>query len=289
MGNTASNDQQNSFGAACSELMGYSAFCYILPFMEQGASYASYNFVWEGDMYPNAAITSANLTAGVQKIASYICPSDLPAATADPTQYSIAISQCSYGESRGRYENIFFNWISNSGVATQYPNTCGYGGGDGMFMPEGSVRVADVTDGTSNTFLFGEMSRFKNEPGNSAFQWASLVAAWGDTSFFSGGVRPTGGAFVVPQLNAPPDITGNIFSACFANTVYPPDWLQNAAVPGGPCNMLGQWAFRSFHPGGGNFAMADGSVKFIKNSVNMLTYRALGTRNLGEVISSDQY
>jgi prepilin-type processing-associated H-X9-DG protein len=60
-------------------------------------------------------------------------------------------------------------------------------------------------------------------------------------------------------------------------------------VPGGPCNTLGQWGFRSFHPGGVNFAFADGSVKFIKNSVNLNTYRALGTRNVGEVVGADQY
>ena len=45
----------------------------------------------------------------------------------------------------------------------------------------------------------------------------------------------------------------------------------------------------SFHPGGCNFAFADGSVRFIKDSVNMLTYQALGTRAGGEVISSDSY
>ena len=45
----------------------------------------------------------------------------------------------------------------------------------------------------------------------------------------------------------------------------------------------------SNHPGGCNFAFVDGSVRFIKNSVNMLTYESLGTRAGGEVISSDSY
>jgi prepilin-type processing-associated H-X9-DG protein len=45
----------------------------------------------------------------------------------------------------------------------------------------------------------------------------------------------------------------------------------------------------SYHPGGANFAFADGSVRFIKDSVNMLTYESLGTRAAGEVISSDSY
>ncbi len=46
---------------------------------------------------------------------------------------------------------------------------------------------------------------------------------------------------------------------------------------------------RSLHPGGVNSLMADGSVKFVKNTINIATWQALGTRNGGEVISSDAY
>jgi prepilin-type processing-associated H-X9-DG protein len=45
----------------------------------------------------------------------------------------------------------------------------------------------------------------------------------------------------------------------------------------------------SNHPGGANILMADGSVRFLKNSVSQLTVWALGSRNRGEVISSDSY
>jgi prepilin-type processing-associated H-X9-DG protein len=45
----------------------------------------------------------------------------------------------------------------------------------------------------------------------------------------------------------------------------------------------------SRHPGGANVSMADGSVRFVKTTVNIQAWRALGTRNLGEVISSDSY
>jgi prepilin-type N-terminal cleavage/methylation domain-containing protein/prepilin-type processing-associated H-X9-DG protein len=283
MGNVANNDQAGPFGAACSQLMGYSAFAFILPYMEQGAGYASYNFVIPGDSFPTAISSSPNLTAGIQKIAAYVCPSDTVAPQINPSQYTIAVNQSSYGMSRGRQENIFFNWAPS----TNFASTCNFGGGDGMFMPEGVVRIAEVTDGTSNTFLFGEMSRFKNEPGNSAFQWSNIVAAFGGV--FPGEVRPTGGAFVVPKLNAPADTTGAVISACFAGAVFPPDWINNGNSPNGPCLNLGQWAFRSLHPGGANFAFADGSVKFIKETINITTYRALGTRNLGEITSADAY
>ena len=48
-------------------------------------------------------------------------------------------------------------------------------------------------------------------------------------------------------------------------------------------------AFGSLHPGGANFAMSDGSVRFLKSTINMTIYHALGTRAGGEVISADAY
>ena len=293
MGNTATNPTANAFGGACLVGTLYSAFDYILPYMEQGTGYNAYNFIWPGDTYPKAVTTGANVTAGTQKIASYICPSDQPSIAIDPTKYTIAINQGSYGMNRGRLENIFFNWALAGPLpdtTQQYASTCNYGGGDGAFMPESVTRIADFSDGTSNTFFFGEMSRFPTEPAN-IFQFMTLTSAWGDSTWSTSGIRVTGGAFVIPALNSPPDTStgATVLSACFAGTAQPPDWLKNANIPGGPCNTLGQWAFRSFHPGGGNFAMADGSVKFIKNSINLVTYRALGTRNLAEIVSSDSY
>ena len=136
------------------------------------------------------------------------------------------------------------------------------------------------------------MSRFLNEAAGDGFMISNVMAWVGDSAYNwpGGSSRITGGAFVVPAPNVGPDTTGQSFRGCFAaNVAFPPDWLMNANVPGGPCNTLGQWGFRSLHPGGVNFAMTDGSVKFIKNSVNLIAYRALGTRNQGEIVGADQY
>jgi prepilin-type N-terminal cleavage/methylation domain-containing protein/prepilin-type processing-associated H-X9-DG protein len=269
----------------------YSAFAYILPFMEQGAGYAAYNFSMPGDMYPTTvAANNPNFTAGVQSIASYLCPSDTVAAQDNYQVNYTARKQGSYAESRGTQENIYYNWAVNAypDINAPYYSTCNYGGGDGLFMPSSVVKIAMVTDGTSNTFMFGEQSRFKNDPATSQFGWMNLLAAWGDGTWPTG-VRITAGAFVVPVLNAPADTTGTIINACFAGAVQPPDWLKNATIPNGPCNQLGQWGFRSFHPGGANFAMGDGSVKFVKNAINLTVYRALGTRAGGEIVSADAY
>jgi prepilin-type processing-associated H-X9-DG protein len=69
-----------------------------------------------------------------------------------------------------------------------------------------------------------------------------------------------------------------------SRAAFPPDWIN---VPA--CANLGQWGFRSLHPEGANFAFADGSVKFIKQTISKSTYRALGTRSGSEVLSADQF
>ncbi len=270
----------------------YSAFDFILPFMEQGTDYNSWNFQVCSDLSGQGitAQYNPNFTAGYMSITSYLCPTDTPSSPDQLTVNYTPRKQASYAENRGRQENICFTWgVTYPDPAQPYYQSCNYGGGDGMFMPVASVRIQDVTDGTSNTFLFGETSRFLSEPPSSQFYWVSFLACFADPYVPAVGFRPVGGAFVIPYLNSPLDLTGAAEGPCFANAAFPPDWINNAAVPGGPCNTLGQWGFHSLHPGGANFSFADGSVKFIKSSVNPIPYRALGTRNLGEVVSSDSY
>ena len=75
-------------------------------------------------------------------------------------------------------------------------------------------------------------------------------------------------------------------TANYSHTI-PPNYAQNdcdnSAVQGG------HGAARSYHPGGANAAFADGSVHFFKNSINPVTWFALGTRMGGEVVSADSY
>jgi len=82
----------------------------------------------------------------------------------------------------------------------------------------------------------------------------------------------------------------------FFNTVIPPNSKQNpwnSCHLGGGIGAAGDSATcsnaTSFHPGGCNYTFADGSVKFLKETIDMKTYWALGTKAGGEILSSDSY
>ncbi len=117
-----------------------------------------------------------------------------------------------------------------------------------------TVTMASITDGTSNTVTVGESIPAQRADNN----------VWTFSGVTNGMTVPinqySGGAFVT-----------------FGGT----NWSQRGAYS--------NTGFKSLHPGGGNFAFGDGSVHFLKASINMFTYCALGSRNGGEVISSDSY
>ena len=118
--------------------------------------------------------------------------------------------------------------------------------------------IASVTDGTSNTIFAGE--GLPLEDPNSEM--------WG----FTGGAL----GVTVPlnwKTTRPTCLDGKSYGSS--------DW--------GCRFSYAARGFKSRHPGGGNFLFADGSVKFLKNSINRATYAALGSRAGGEVVSADAY
>lgn len=71
-------------------------------------------------------------------------------------------------------------------------------------------------------------------------------------------------------------------------TAVPPNWVPPASKASP--DLWWQWySFRSQHPGGVNFALCDGSVRFIKNTVDIATYQAISTRRENEIVSADAY
>jgi prepilin-type N-terminal cleavage/methylation domain-containing protein/prepilin-type processing-associated H-X9-DG protein len=270
--------------------IGHTAFVYILPFLEGGTAYNAWNIA-------RTYNSVANNTGSSTKLSSYVCPSDTPSAP-DPTG-DFPAAQGSYAACEGTQMQIIWNW-SNVGAPDptgQFFSSCNEGPGDGIFAPSWVTKVAQVTDGTSNTLFFGEMTRFINEMGASNFQFNYAAGTWAGPpwtgpSFWPNDIRITGAGDTVARPNAPPDVAGVMAANCLTPFALPGQLAAasaNSASPAFNCTNWGEIAFRSLHPGGVNFAKADGSVMFIKNSINLSTYRALGTRAGGEVVSSDQY
>jgi prepilin-type N-terminal cleavage/methylation domain-containing protein/prepilin-type processing-associated H-X9-DG protein len=119
------------------------------------------------------------------------------------------------------------------------------------------VRLASVTDGTSNTIAAGE----------------SLPAQRADNNVWQYSANANG--TTVP-INYPTPLNCDT-----AGGFGTPNWASRCSYA--------NTGFKSHHPGGANFVFVDGSVHFLKQSIAMTTYCALGSRKGGEVLSSDSY
>ena len=260
----------------------FTAFAMLLPYMEQGTigNSLNFNFCVSGTLAGTNG-GRVNWTGLITKVSSYLCPDDFPIQPYTESESSNPYSQTSYYPSGGTYNTIAYY---------QGPNNWDYYAGNGAFDSKTSYKVRDFTDGTSNTILVGECSRFKNDPDrvfNQWSRWGNFLGLGSSTT-----IRGQGLAFEVPRINAPPKITPSTAGGPPTSLPAGSDdgtdyqqWLDNIPV----YKEFGQWGFRSQHPGGANFLLADGSVRFLKESIDLATYRALGTRASGEVISSDAY
>lgn len=285
MGNRYIDNTSFASGSLCSSSswFGHSAFGLLLPFIESNAQYNALNYNFQAN-------SIRNTTSYFTKIIPLQCPSDLPAPP-----FRTPWAQSSYGMGRGTQENIYENWAAASfpDPNAEQPGKCNAAKGNGMFGAEAVVKISEVRDGSSNTVLFGETSRWIDDPAQ-GFNWMHFTAVFGTGStggYYEGDVRPQTGAFTYPDINAKPDKTGQyinaVFCGCGTGVCIPSDWLDPKCAQN--VRRLGQFAFRSLHPGGANFAFADGSVKFLKETINNQTYQALGTRAGGEVVSADSY
>jgi prepilin-type N-terminal cleavage/methylation domain-containing protein/prepilin-type processing-associated H-X9-DG protein len=290
MGRNNGSNNAGAFPSACG-FNGMSWMTYILGNLEGGNIYNAVNFSLTYQY-------GAQFTALKSRINTYVCPSDLPIGP-DPTGF-IATLATSYAGNRGLTENLYYGW----GPGSVNANRCGAIDGEGVFGDDIAYTIANVIDGTSNTAMVGEFSRFLDESPNGNFNFGSPAAAWGGPNWDTGtywpnDIRISGGAYFVPKPNAPHvgNTVASAAPACLTNSgpFASPQfgngvgWSDLTTANGQQCLNLGQFGFRSNHPGGLNMALCDGSVRWIKSSISPQAYRALGTRNWGEVLSSDSY
>jgi prepilin-type N-terminal cleavage/methylation domain-containing protein/prepilin-type processing-associated H-X9-DG protein len=252
---------------------GHSLFTAILPYIEQGVAFEAVNFSFvanadapQNGVYPG----QVQVTALQSQIKTFICPSEASEMTYRSNNFPT--SQTSYAAVIGYKDTI--RWWYN--CPNQIPP-------DGVFGLNFGYKFSAVTDGTSNTLFVGEASRFRNEVESWLNEW-SCALWWG--SSIPGVTRLAGFATTAPRLNAnlqiPDPVPSYSYTGDVDSWVFDPDPTINAL-------NAGQFGFRSQHPSGANFLMGDGSVRFLKDSIAPVVYRALSTKNGLEVLSADVY
>ena len=274
---------------------GHTFFAMILPYMEQQPSYNAINFLLPAggpSEFAGVSGGAVNRTGLISQISSFICPSDSKQTPFEASVSLNAYAQSSYAGMVGTFDT--FRYFCGCPTAPPYGGSCPSAGvvevvSDGAFLKNRVRRISEITDGLSSTIFVGEQARFKKDPD-------AIFGTWSRYGWFgsalAGATRPTVLASSVSRINAnlllpePPatyDATGDVDS-----------WMFD-----GKSLNMGQFGFRSQHPGGANFLFGDGSVKFLKETIDMGSpnyaaqnigvYRKLSTINGGEIISSDAY
>ncbi|WP_169977844.1 DUF1559 domain-containing protein [Tautonia rosea] len=256
----------------CLRVSRHTMFASMLPYLEQGNTFDWFNF----DFFANSI---RNITVQEIKVASYICPSDFQSSgplnpPGGPLQF-IGVNQGSYAGSAGEVELMRYRY------STANAGNCRHLEGTGAFVVSFNYKISNFNDGLSNTLFVGEASRFMNQPDSWQFPWN-----YGEWFTLVG--QPAGGAgsvlhgiaYTAPRINAPLQLTS-------VTPIIDPDPFTWFLKP--EAREYGGFGFRSQHPGGANFLLGDGSVRFLKETINPDVYRALGTRKGGEVISADQF
>lgn len=277
-----------STGSNGDEWANFGALALMLPFMEQTPIHNAINFGFGIEAYagPWGYKDPVQGTAVEQVIASFICPSD---------------GNGSKGLNNYRASNgTNWDWWSREGGAGAIIRPVGAG------QKESSI--AGITDGTSNTVAFFERNRgdgntSKYSPGDvytggPGSQWGQpnyIMSYPADLARLNSTLIPDCASYAQSNPTTTWDWGGRYWAAGeYTNSVGNFNVTPNAKTPdcsawGGVGTGLGFFSARSRHPGGVNVCMADGSVKFIKDSVAQATWLAIGTRSGGEVISADAY
>jgi prepilin-type N-terminal cleavage/methylation domain-containing protein/prepilin-type processing-associated H-X9-DG protein len=288
-------------------------FVLMLPYIEQGPLYASFNasIGIEGVSLLGYIVNS---TVHSTRIPSFQCPSDnsqvlafaamsaasggqIPAFPWSPTKgnYAINWGNCDYGQGAANTSTYFPRSLY---LQSPFGITADASG------PQ-LVRIASFTDGTSNTHVASEILQGAPDDIRGTI-WVDNPGAGTYMTRFT----PNGYQDYIPLFQpwaswATAHASALAFNnadnlPCFAgsnNGSSPPNpgsLCDSQPAQGLRCNDQGNQGgefsgSRSRHPGGVNSLFCDGSVHFMKNSINALTWVQLGSINGGEVISSDQY
>jgi prepilin-type N-terminal cleavage/methylation domain-containing protein/prepilin-type processing-associated H-X9-DG protein len=270
-------------GAAVSWKSSWGVTSRILPYLEMGALYNAINYTLK-------VSDATNSTAVAASLKTLICPSEV---NPQPfTSTSAAGVTSTYGISNyGWCEGDWYVFGGPGGVATR-----------SAFGPNLSRPFAAFTDGLSNSLFGAEVKAYTPAyhdcPGAVPSNLAS-PSALPDPAAVIAVVAGSASQCKTPASGHTHWSNGNSFYDGFTTALTPntrspagtppqdSDYVSEDEDDGGP--TYSAVTSRSYHPGGANALFGDGSVRFIKSSVNWQTWRALGTVGGGEVVSSDSY
>lgn len=246
----------------------YTWATYILPYLEEGASYSGFDFS-KNFLGPH------HEQARAFHVKMYECPSDTE------SQIYNQPGDGNPSNNNDPFNRYYYNYVANFGnTGTGQPLNRRIGAdiiyaGKAPFTYGKNVRLAEVVDGTSHTLLFSEIIKSKGLIDGTGHDWFGSIGdvmigrgAQGFTALWP----PNSGTPDIIEWNCPDD-DGIVCDG----TQYPLAEAVNTTIPA-PINR----SARSFHPGGVNVTHVDGSVAFYSNDVDRWIWRALGTAAGGE-------
>ena len=236
----------------------FSAQTHLLPYIEQDNLHRSI------DLTVVATSAVHNVPRG-RRVPIFICPSD-PAGGALPAGFAGNCYAGNYGN------DIYWNQQITNGVFS--------------FNPIGSS-FADIIDGTSNTAAFAER-RIGDFSNAIATDKTDLFTAAG------GGPSNADQAYATCQAVNPTSLSsqwrsdyGGYWLQGWHMTLYTHAGPPNKRSCGFPTNTTMMMVTQSAHTQGVNVCLCDGSVRFVRDSVSVATWRAVGSRDGGEVVGND--
>jgi prepilin-type N-terminal cleavage/methylation domain-containing protein/prepilin-type processing-associated H-X9-DG protein len=251
----------------------------VLPFLEQKNISELYRNLDGNDATgPRYGASPNNTNVTQRRIKTWTCPSDLPNAPIGSItnhNYAVNMGNTSFYQEPIPFPQSATSILFGGAPFHGYDGTGAITNGDdgpstaalAATWPRiygKPVRLAEITDGTSNTLMLGEVVQGRGSDLR-GFSW------WGGAAGFV--------TFLTPNTTSPDIVTGGNCNTPVANPQNPP--CTTTSTPARP-RMMGS---RSRHPNGVQVAYCDGHVAFVTNNISYNTWQAVGTASGYDVVS----